>query len=83
MATGGIIHLNVQRGMLVVQIDSGDCTVFELMGGYDVKVGHRVNGDLDSSLCETLQNLSTGESISVYVQGQGCSPEHGRRLIWQ
>lgn len=81
MQTGTIVRINPRNGMFFVQIDGGDCTVFELMGGFDIAPGQRVKGDLDSSLCESIFNLDTAEAIEVYVQDTGCSPQKAWQCI--
>ena len=77
---GTVIAYNPANGMFAVQIDGGDCSVYDLVGGSLARLD-LVDGDLDSSLCETLTNLSNGERLDVEVEGLQCSPQEARRLI--
>lgn len=78
---GTITEHNLRRGMFSVRIDdSGDFTVFELLDG-EVRVGSRVRGKLDSSLCKQLLDLETGERLNVLVQADGCTRESAKRLV--
>jgi hypothetical protein len=76
---GSVIAVNQRR--LVVVIDGDSCAAFELGGDYDVQVGHRLRGSLESDLCFALENLTTGEMFDVVPLGQYASVDEAKRAI--
>lgn len=81
MHQGVIVAYNARRGLFAVQGLCGDCSVYRLTSGNAIAIGHRVVGNLDSSLTEALHNLDTDERVSVDPQALGCRPHDARRLI--
>ncbi|MGF6575079.1 hypothetical protein ABH945_007208 [Paraburkholderia sp. GAS333] len=68
MQKGSIVAVNQRRGMFIVEIDSGDHAVFELLSGVDVSTGDRVQGDLEALGHETLRHLGQGRNFNAYGQ---------------
>lgn len=64
-----IVIMNPARGMIAAETDGGDFVIFELLGGYDVEIGHVVrHRDFTSMGGEKYLNVTTGEVMDVYVQ---------------
>jgi hypothetical protein len=80
MSIGTVIASNPRSGMIAVLIDGEACSVFNLVAGA-VALHHRVSGDLDSSLCQSLVNLSNGEALEVTTENLDCSREVAARLV--
>ncbi len=73
---------NARHGRFaVVQPGYGDYTVFLLIGDADLRVGQMVRGDVESSMCQSLENLETGQLFDVEWQVSGCTADHARRLV--
>ncbi|MEI9698927.1 hypothetical protein V5094_13710 [Moellerella wisconsensis] len=78
---GLVVHHEYRIGFIVIQDSDGEYTVAELQGGYDVEKGHIIRGNLDTEGDEIFYNETTGESISVIVQGTGMSEQQSIRMI--
>lgn len=73
---------NARRGRFaVVEEGYGDYTVFLLTGSATLRVGLRVRGDIESSTCESLVDLESGQRFDVQWQMSGCTANHARRLV--
>jgi len=71
---GRIIEINQQRGMVAVETEDGEFSVFELLGD-EVEVGDVVRWQGDHPLGgETIRNLTQGETIDVFFQNH-CIPQ--------
>ena len=69
-----IIHIHQQRGMVAVETETGEYSVFELMGD-DVEVGDEVVWNDDYPLgSEEIRNVTQGEVIEVFFQNH-CVPK--------
>jgi hypothetical protein len=68
MITGTVELINSVRGMVAVQCESGDYTVFELLGDYSLDIRDKVAGNLDTNGGEELVNRTTGERMDVFIQ---------------
>jgi len=69
--------------MFVVEAEANDCSLVEMLGGYDIEIGHIVDGNLHSLGGEKLKNISTGEVMDVYMQNAGMNKEHAIRNVKQ
>ena len=81
MSTGQIVLANHQRGMYAVQIQSGDITVFELLGSIPPDLGDIISGNLDDSCSDSFYNQTQEEEIDIIVQALGCTPLSARSLL--
>ena len=78
-----VIANNLSAGMYAVGTDDGGCTVFELLGGGDVSVGDKVEGDLRSLGSVRLRDLTTGETLDVIIQNFDVSSSELARQLRQ
>lgn len=69
MDKGTVLAVNPRNLRIVVAVDGDSCAAFELGSAYDVQVGHRLRGNLESEFCFALENLSTAEMIDVTSVG--------------
>ena len=70
---GRIIDINQQRGMVAVETEDGELSVFELLGD-EVEIGDVVRWPGDHPLGgETISNLTQGETLDVFFQNH-CIP---------
>lgn len=81
MKVGLVVAVNARRGMFIVEIESGDYSVFELLGGVDIAVGDKVRGDLHALGGEELYHLGNGERFSAYGQSGPSSLAACQRLL--
>jgi hypothetical protein len=71
---GTVIDINHGRGMVAVETEEGEFSIFELLGD-DVEVGDVVQWESDYPLGgETIRNSTQGERIEVYFQNH-CVPK--------
>ncbi|HBT2486654.1 TPA: hypothetical protein MBD98_001263 [Klebsiella aerogenes] len=77
---GVVVHHEQRIGYIVIRDQTGEFTVAELLGGYDVEKGHVISGELHSLGGETFVNETEEEEIEVFVQGYGMS-EHQSILM--
>lgn len=76
---GLVKAISKKNGYVMVNTDYG-YTVFEA-SGYDICLGDKIDGDLDSNGGVILCNLRTDEKMDVYVQGIQCSKEFALHLL--
>lgn len=68
MNRGRIFQVNLQRGMVIVEIESRDFAVFEILDGIELEVGDEVGGNLEALGGEQLRHLESGRGFSAYGQ---------------
>jgi hypothetical protein len=78
---GTVLAVNPRNLRIAVCVDGDSCAVFELGSAYDVQVGHRLRGNLESEFCFALENLSTAEMLDVTRLGHYQSLDDARRAI--
>ncbi|MDO0944617.1 hypothetical protein [Chromohalobacter israelensis] len=77
---GKVIGINHNRGLIAIQVDEGDITVAEMLGGYSVELGDVIRGDLETVAGETFYNITKSEEMEVFVEGWGCDL-HGAKMM--
>ncbi len=80
---GRIIDINQQRGMVAVETEDGEYSVFELLGD-EVEIDDVVRWQDDHPLGgETIRNLTQGGTIDVFFQNH-CVPrgELRRQMLY-
>jgi hypothetical protein len=71
---GEVCEINQSRGMVAVQTENGDFSVFELLGGDSIEIRDEVSWQDDTSLGSTrLRNITQGSSYEVYFQNHSVS----------
>lgn len=81
MQTGTVVAINHRRGMFIVQVDSGDFCVFELLSSQDIQVSDRLSGNLDALGGEQLLHIRDGQRFHAFGQSGPSSLQVCRRLI--
>jgi len=75
-----VMIINWNRGMVAAQSEDGEYVIIELLGDYDVEIGHVVSHrDFTSMGGENYRNISTGEIMEVYVQNLCGSFEQAKK----
>lgn len=77
---GTVVLVNPRNGFVVVEVEAGDYTVVEMLGGYAIEVGDVVSGNLHSNGGEDLRNQTQQETMSVYIQGIHCFSSTARAM---
>lgn len=65
--------VNADDGLVAVETERGDYSVFGLMGDEPLAVGDVVSGALDQTDQQTLTNETRGGSLLAYVEDVGLS----------
>ncbi|MHB1011956.1 MAG: hypothetical protein ACYC37_03505 [Desulfobacteria bacterium] len=78
---GRVVAVNQRKGMILVETTDGECSLVELLGGYDVNTGDVIEGDLESLGGEMLRNVTSKEKMSVFVQDIHMSKTYGMKVI--
>ncbi len=81
MERGTVLAVNGKTQKIAVSVDGDNYAVFELADDYDVQVGHRMRGALESDECFALENLTTGEYLSVIPQGSHLPADQAKRAV--
>lgn len=81
MDRGKIVAINRKRGFINVQVDHGDYSVIELLGGYDPELGDVISGNLSSCGHGIILNETQLEQMDVVVQAHGCNWGVSLRLM--
>lgn len=72
---GTLTHIEHRIGWIAIRDEIGEITIAELLGGYDVAVGNSISGNLRLLGGNIFTNLSTNESLHVFVEYIGLT-EH-------
>jgi len=64
---GVVKMVNSVSGMVAVETENGDFTIFQLMGDYDVEIDDEIQGELDAPGDEAFRNLTKFQMIEVFV----------------
>jgi hypothetical protein len=64
---GTVRMINSVSGMVAVETEDGDYTIFQLMGEYDVEIDDEIMGELDTPGDEAFKNLTKSVMIDVFV----------------
>lgn len=78
---GTVVACNSTRQKIAVAVDGDHCAIFELTADYDVDTGHRLRGNLESDLCFSLENLTTGEMMSVIPMGAHVTQNEAKSAV--
>lgn len=65
---GVVSYINEEFGLVAVETEHGEFTVFGLMDGGTVSKGDIVIGDLEVLDHQTLRNETSGAELRVYVE---------------
>jgi hypothetical protein len=78
----GIVKIiNHERGIIAVEVDTNDFTVFEYKRPYAVNIGNVISGNLDSKGSKSLMNLSNYNKMDVIIQGVNCTLQNAQHLM--
>lgn len=75
---GVITNINNQRGMVAVETENGDYSIFELLSNDKVVIGDQVEWTDHTSLGDTtLKNKTQGIAFNAYRCGNACNSTRG------
>jgi hypothetical protein len=75
-----VVMINPRRGMVAAQTSDGEYVIIELLGNYDIEIGHVISHhDFTSMGSENYLNITTGEIMDVYVQNICGNVEQARK----
>lgn len=69
------------NGFIAVYTENEDYSVIELLGGYDIEMGHVLSGELESLGSEEIMNVSTQEPMDVIIQDCHASAQRAHNLL--
>lgn len=81
MERGTVLLFNPANRRMAVTVDGDSCAVFEMTQDYEIAMGHRLRGNLESDLCFALENLTTGDMLDVMPLGVHLNLEDARREV--
>ena len=81
MKKGKVIDINRKKGFISVEMENGEFSVIELLGGHDVKMNDIISGNLEFIGSEKLYNESQKEKMSVYIQSASCTKKSAKNLM--
>ena len=71
---GTIFQINPRRGMVAIETENGDYSVFENINGEEFDVGDKVYWKNDTGLgSELVENLTKGRTFDVYFENHWVS----------
>ena len=73
MQAGTVVYINPRRGMFIIGLNDGDYTVWKILDGFELVLGGRIQGDLQSLGSETLLDLRSGEQFIAHGQASPSS----------
>ncbi|MFA6292957.1 MAG: hypothetical protein WC637_14300 [Victivallales bacterium] len=79
--TGIVKIINHERGIIAVEVEINDFTVFEYNRPYAVNIGDIISGDLDSKGSKSLMNLSNCNKMDVIIQAVNCTLQNAQHLM--
>ena len=79
--TGFVKIINRERGIIAVEVDTNNFTVFEYNRPYAVNIGDIISGNLDSKGSTALRNLSNYNKMDVLIQGVNCTLQNAQHLM--
>lgn len=81
MKKGKVIDINRKKGVIAVEVEDGEFSVIELLGGHDVKMNDIISGNLEFLGGAKLYNESQKESMSVNIQSASCTKKSAKHLM--
>ncbi len=78
---GVVSFINEEFGLVAVETEHGEFTVFGLMDGNSVSLGDVISGELESLDHQTLDNETRRCQITVYVEDTELSLEDARAKV--
>jgi hypothetical protein len=74
-----VVMFNIKSGMAAAKTPDGDYVIIELLGEYEIEIGHDVSHyDFTSMGRNKYLNLTTGETMEVYVQNLSATAEQAK-----
>lgn len=72
---GTITRVHSEKKVALLTAEDGTCTVFELVGDYEVAEGQQVEGDFEAIGGEMFENKENGEFMVVFIKQFNEKPE--------
>ncbi|MCC5808948.1 MAG: hypothetical protein JJU06_01140 [Ectothiorhodospiraceae bacterium] len=78
---GVVSFINEEFGLVAVETEHGEFTVFGLLEDSSVALGDVISGDLEALDHQTLENETRRCVLTVYVEDTELSLEHAREKV--
>jgi hypothetical protein len=79
---GEIVAINNGRGLVAVQTEDGDYSIFRLLGGNSVEVGDEVSWAHATCLGSTsISNHTKGENLEVFFQNHNVPKSQAKQQL--
>lgn len=72
---------NINKGFIAVEVNPGEYSILELLGGYDVEIGDVIAGPLESLGEEEVINITQSETMDVFIQEIYCNLQSAQILM--
>lgn len=79
---GKVIDINSRNGWVAVQLENGEYSIFEPLGGYSVEVGDVISGDIGAEGGEKAYNHSQDEPMDIITELSGLSLQQVQQRLY-
>jgi|AZII01.1.fsa_nt_gi hypothetical protein len=79
---GRVIDVNHRNGLVAVQLENGECSIFEPLGGYSVEIGDIISGEIDFDGGENAYNHSQDEPMDIITEFSGLALQMVKRRLY-
>ena len=78
---GIVKSVNHKNGLVAVQLENGEYSIFEPLGGYDIEIGDVISGEIDFDGGINAFNHSKNESLDIMVEYSGLAQNQVREIF--
>lgn len=65
---GTVKRINLEKKVALLEAEDNSCTVFELVGDYQLREGQQLEGDFDAIGGEMFENKENDEFLVVFIK---------------
>ncbi len=78
---GVVKGINRNNGLVAVQLECGEFSIFEPLGGYDIDIGDVISGEIDFDGGNDARNISKDEDMDIMVEYSGLAHGQVREIL--
>ena len=79
---GKVIDINNRNGWVAVQLEDGECSIFEPLGGYVLEIGDIISGDICFDGGLNAYNHSQDESMDIITELSGLTLQMAKKRLY-
>lgn len=77
-----VIDINHRNGWVAVQLENGECSIFEPLGGYSIEVGDVISGEINFDGGLNAFNHSQDESMDIITEFSGLTLQVAKQRLY-